>query len=231
MLAPTRFQVLLLLKLLLHRSSGSPLTILKQAAAEVPESRHQLLVRTLFPKNGVKIISFLPPNHQVQAMAEGLKSSLKRILAREMKEETRGEVTAWLPHTGEKLPHTGEKPERELVATLEFSLKMHQPNKKYGKPKIVHYDFEPQTRSDIQSESELIFGSDPVADIEPLDLQLTPSSASLNLTRVASDWANLPDNQLEIPTDPKSMIYNFARNMIINVLYMVAMLANRMMAA
>ena len=225
MLAPTRLQVLLLLNLLLHRSSGSPLTILKQAAAEVPESgRHQLLVRTLFPKNGVKIISFLPPNHQVQAMAEGLKSSLKRILAGEMKEETRGEVTAWLPHTG-------EKPERELVATLEFSLKMHQPSKKYGKPKTVHFDFKPQTRSDIQSESELIFGSDPVADIEPLDLQLTPSSASLNLTRVASDWANLPDNQLEIPTDPKAMIYNFARNMIINVLYMVAMLANRMMAA
>ena len=225
MLAPTRLQVLLLLNLLLHRSSGSPLTIPKQAAAEVPESgRHQLLVRTLFPKNGVKIISFLPPNHQVQAMAEGLKSSLKRILAGEMKEETRGEVTAWLPHTG-------EKPGRELMATLEFSLKMHQPSKKFGKPKTIHYDFKPQTRNDIQSESELIFGSDPVADIEPLDLQLTPSSASLNLTRVASDWANLPDNQLEIPTDPKAMIYNFARNMIINVLYVVAMLANRMMAA
>ena len=177
------------------------------------------------------MISFWPPNHQVQAMAEGLKSSLKEILAGEMKEEAEGEVTVWLPLTGEKLRQTGEKPEREPMATLEFSLKMHQPSKKYGKPKTVHFDFKPQTRSELQSESELIFGSDPVADIEPLDLQLTPSSTSLNLTRLASDWENLPDNQLEIPTDPKTMIYNFGRNMIINVLYMVAMLANRMMAA
>ena len=148
-------------------------------------------------------------------MAEGLKSALKEILAREVvEEETRGEVTAWLPNTGEKLPQTGEKPEREVLATLEFSLKMHRPGKKYGKANSVHYDFKPQTRSDIQSESELIFGpdtlakfgpdtaadieifgsdtgvkfgSDTVTDIKPLDLQLTPSSASLNLTRIASD--------------------------------------------
>ena len=185
-------------------------------------------------------------------MAEGLKSALKEILAREVvEEETRGEVTAWLPNTGEKLPQTGEKPDREVLATLEFSLKMHRPGKKYGKANSVHYDFKPQTRSDIQSESELIFGpdtlakfgpdtvadieifgSDTVADIKPLDLQLTPSSASLNLTRIASDWENLPDYEdLEIPTDPKTMIYNLGRNMIINVLYMVALLANRMMAA
>ena len=177
-------------------------------------------------------------------MAEGLKSALKEILAREVvEEETRGEVTAWLPHTGEKLPNTGEKPEREVLATLVFSLKMHRPGKKYGKANSVHYDFKPQTRSDIQSESELIFGPDNVADIEifgsdtvtdikPLDLQLTPSSDSLNLTRIASDWENLPDyDDVEIPTDPKTMIYNLGRNMIINVLYMVALLANRMMAA
>ena len=192
-------------------------------------------------------------------MAEGLKSALKEILARKVvEEETRGEVTAWLPHNGdklshigEKLPHTGEKPEREVMATLEFILNMHQRGKKYGKANTVHYDFKPQTRSDIQSESELIFGpetltkfgSDPVddieifgsdtaAEIEPLDLQLTPTSGSLNLTRIASQWENLPDyDDFEIPTDPKTMIYNLGRNMIINVLYMVALLANRMMAA
>ena len=193
-------------------------------------------------------------------MAEGLKSALKEILAREVvEEETRGEVTAWLPHNGEKqfinnrekLPHNGEKAEREIMATLEFSLKMHQRSKKYGKANTVHYDFKPQTRSDIQSESELIFGpetltkfgldpaaeieifgSDSVAEIEPLDLQLTPTSGSLNLTRIASQWENLPDyDDFEIPTDPKTMIYNLGRNMIINVLYMVALLANRMMAA
>ena len=167
-------------------------------------------------------------------MAEGLKSALKEILAGEVvQEETQGEVTAWLPQTGEKLPQNGEKPERELIATLEFSLKMHQQpgKKKDGKPNTVHYDFKPQTRSDLQSESELIFGPDTVVNIEPLDLQLTPSSASLNLTRLTSDWENLPENQLEIPTDPKTMIYNLGRNMIINALYMVALLANRMMAA
>merc|ERR1711990_556680 len=112
-----------------------------------------------------------------------------------MEEETQGEVTAWLPQTREKLPEAGEKPERELIATLEFSLRMHQQGgkKKDGKPNTVHYDFKPQTRSELQSESELIFGSDTavakfggdtVVDIEPLDLQLTPSSASLNLTRL-----------------------------------------------
>ena len=160
-------------------------------------------------------------------MAEGLKSALKEILSGEVvQEETQGEVTAWLPQTG-------EKPGRELIATLEFSLKMHQQpgKKKDGKPNTVHYDFKPQTRSDLQSESELIFGPDTVVNIEPLDLQLTPSSASLNLTRLTSDWENLPENQLEIPTDPKTMIYNLGRNMIINALYMVALLANRMMAA
>ena len=160
-------------------------------------------------------------------MAEGLKSALKEILAKEVvQEETQGEVTAWLPQNGEKT-------EKELIATLKFSLKMHQQpgKKKDGKPNTVHYDFKPQTRSDLQSESELIFGPDTVVNIEPLDLQLTPSSASLNLTRLTSDWENLPENQLEIPTDPKTMIYNLGRNMIINALYMVALLANRMMAA
>ena len=168
-------------------------------------------------------------------MAEGLKSALKEILSREVVgEETKGEVTAWNPGTSK------EKPEQNLIATLEFSLRVHHPSKKYEKPNTVHYDFKPQTRSEIQSESELIFGSDPdkigldpvhLTHIEPLDLQLTPTSASLNLTRIASDWQNLPENKQEIPTDPKTMIYNFGRNMIINVLYVVAMFANRMMAA
>ena len=51
MLTPTTtklLQILLLLNLLLYRSSGSPLTILpvKEATDEVQESgRHQLLVR------------------------------------------------------------------------------------------------------------------------------------------------------------------------------------------
>merc|ERR1712150_362194 len=152
-----------------------------------------------------------------------------------VEEEMKGEVTAWLPDAGEKFPHNGEKPERELLATLDFSLKMHQ-DRKYGEANTIHFDFKPQTRSDIQSESELIFGSDPdkigldplLAHIEPLDLQLTPTSASLNLTRIASDWQNLPENKQEIPTDPKTMFINFGCNMIINVLYVVAMFANRM---
>merc|ERR1712150_228771 len=127
MLVPTP-KLLLLLNLLLHCSSGSPLTIFKQVSAEVQETRHQLLV---------------------QAMVEGLKSSLKEILAGEVKEEMKGEVTAWFPNAG-------EKPERELLATLDFSLKMHQ-GEKYGEANTIHFDFKPQTRSDIQSESEYIW--------------------------------------------------------------------------
>ena len=170
-------------------------------------------------------------------MAEGLKSALKEILSREVVgEETRGEVTAWNPGTSK------EKPEQNLIATLEFSLRVHHPSKKYVKPNTVHYDFKPQTRGDLQSESELIFGTDtvediklgqldPVDDIKPLDLQLTPSSTPLNLTSLAAKWDNLPKNELEqIPTDPKTMMYILARNMIVNVVYMVALLANRMMA-